>query len=84
MKALRVAITLCLLASTLIGGPSFAAGFLTSPTTAVKPATSLLNSAPTVFRPSTSIQSGQQISNCYPFHRIANDFDYCTNTPVLH
>jgi hypothetical protein len=51
----------------------------------VRPATSFLNSAPPpVFKPSTSIQSGQQISNCYPFHRIANDFDYCTNTPVLH
>jgi hypothetical protein len=49
--------------------------------TTPKPATSFLNPTP---KPNNTIKNGQQFSNCYPFHRIANDWDYCTNTAVIH
>jgi hypothetical protein len=33
--------------------------------------------------PPVQISGGKNISNCNPDHIIANNFDYCTNTPVL-
>jgi hypothetical protein len=84
MKTLRFGTALCLLvSSTVMAGPSFAAGFLNLTTNSVRPLSSFSTDAPPV-SPKTTLQSGQKISDCYPFHRIANDFDYCTGTPVLH
>lgn len=34
--------------------------------------------------PSRQVRNGAAISNCFPVHKIANGFDYCTNTPILH
>ena len=70
---------LALLAPLLVAGPSFASGFSAAGIhqTSRTPITSVLS-------PAVQVKNAQRITDCYPVHRIANDFDYCTNTPVLH
>jgi hypothetical protein len=62
----------------------------TSLTPAYALRSTILGASPTNFlpgntsSPSTQIRGGKAISNCFPVHKIANGFDYCTNTPILH
>jgi hypothetical protein len=74
---------LCLLvASTLLAAPAFATTLsksnLLSTTTSVSPKWSSAT-------PSRTFGQGKQtVSDCFPVHRIAHGYDYCTNTPILH
>jgi hypothetical protein len=86
MKAIRVGAALSLLAaSVLVGGPSFAGGLVKLSTAPASPISSLLHSGSKATpNPATRISVGRAFSDCYPVHRIANDFDYCLGIPVLH
>jgi hypothetical protein len=75
--------TLCLLVvSSMLAAPAFAGTFsknnVLSTTTSAAPKWS--SAAPS----RTFGQPKQTLSNCFPVHRIAHGYDYCTNTPILH
>jgi hypothetical protein len=82
MRSMLVA-GLCAL--TAIAATSFtpAHAFRPSPSTTVS-AGPIRGTTGTASSPQTQISNGKAISNCFPSHKIANDFDYCTGTPIIH